>query len=563
MERLKASRFGQHLLTASPVTLGIGRIGLALLLLFDVLRRWEDLDVWYTNAGLMPNHTMLWAPQARLGFSIFYGVSELHEARFFVGLIVLVYVGLLLGWKTKLMQVLALAAQLSLNCRIHYLTNGGDVALSVLLVWTAFLPLGQWLSIDALRRAMRHSKLEVDNKGTASLEVPAAHAEQLKPPTPYFEWVMGALALQLAVIYLFNYLHKDTDGWATGRVLLDVLHQDRIATAAAEWFRPHVTPGLSMAMTRFTQVVEATLPFWVLWPSRTTRRIAVALGFSLHLGFMLFLNLGVFSTTMLMFWFFMVPHDDLVWLLRKLFGAPKRDEPVKVGESFGRWAAHALLAVEARAVTAVPAFVPRWLQRVSKRFSLDQLEPDAFAPDTALRTRVMDVRRRVGLGLLAFMFVVFCIQTLAQNRPVPQAIKPVPPFWVMWPVEYLHFFQGWGMFAVSPREDATVVVRARTVDGRLVDPLSERASRRSPPGLSIISTRLDHDEFWCDYLSRIGGDRAYEPPLREWILKYPDRTGNPSDRITTFDVVQINDTSPWYGETVPVNTKERVVMHWP
>ena len=134
MERLKASRFGQHLLTASPVTLGIGRIGLALLLLFDVLRRWEDLDVWYTNAGLMPNHTMLWAPQARLGFSIFYGVSELHEARFFVGLIVLVYVGLLLGWKTKLMQVLALAAQLSLNCRIHYLTNGGDVALSVLLV---------------------------------------------------------------------------------------------------------------------------------------------------------------------------------------------------------------------------------------------------------------------------------------------------------------------------------------------------------------------------------------------------------------------------------------------
>ena len=134
MERFKNSLYARQVFWGSPVTFGVARVLLALLLLVDVLRRWPDLDVWYTNAGLMPNHTMLWAPQAKLGFSIFYGVSELHEARFFVGLIVLVYLGLLLGWKTKLMQLLALAAQLSLNCRIHYLTNGGDNALSVLLV---------------------------------------------------------------------------------------------------------------------------------------------------------------------------------------------------------------------------------------------------------------------------------------------------------------------------------------------------------------------------------------------------------------------------------------------
>ncbi|PZR07448.1 MAG: hypothetical protein DI536_27745 [Archangium gephyra] len=559
MERLKASRFAQQLLTASPVTLGAGRVLLALLLLFDVLRRWEDLDVWYTNAGLMPNHTMLWAPQARLGFSIFYGVSELHEARFFVGLIVIVYLLLLVGWKTKLMQLLALAAQLSLNCRVHYLTNGGDVALSVLLVWTAFLPLGSWLSIDSLRRSMRHSKLNVDKHGVATLE---GDPEVLSPPKPYFEWVMGALALQLAVIYLFNYLHKDTDGWRDGRVLLDVMHQDRIATALAEWLRPHVTPGLSMALTRFTQFVEATLPIWVLLPAKSMRRLAIVLGLALHFGFMTFLNLGVFSTTMLMFWFFMIRHDDLVWLGQKVFGAPRKDD-VKVDASLGRWAAHATLAARSRAVTGLPGFVPRWFEALSRRLELDVLEPSPFSPDTAL------TRRRVALGgairnaLLAFMFVVFVIQTLAQNRPVPQAIKPVPPFWVLWPVEYLHFFQGWGMFAVSPREDATVVVRARTFDGRLVDPLSERASRRSPPGINAILTRLGHDEFWCDYLSRIGNDRAYEPPLKEWILRYPDRTGNPNDRIASFDVVQITDVSPWYGETVPTNTRERVVLHYP
>ncbi len=81
--------------------------------------------------------------------------------------------------------------------------------------------------------------------------------------------------------------------------------------------------------------------------------------------------------------------------------------------------------------------------------------------------------------------------------------------------------------------------------------------------MSAILTRLDHDVFWCSYLSRIAGDRAYEPPLREWILKYPERTGNPNDRIASFDVVQLTDTSPMYGEPAPTNQKERVVLHYP
>jgi hypothetical protein len=65
ISRFKASGVARQLFFVSPVTLGVARVGLALLLLFDLLRRWTDLDVWYTNAGLMPNHTMLWAPQSR------------------------------------------------------------------------------------------------------------------------------------------------------------------------------------------------------------------------------------------------------------------------------------------------------------------------------------------------------------------------------------------------------------------------------------------------------------------------------------------------------------------
>ena len=103
----------------------------------------------------------------------------------------------------------------------------------------------------------------------------------------------------------------------------------------------------------------------------------------------------------------------------------------------------------------------------------------------------------------------------------------------------------------------------RTPARLALSPLSERSSARSPPAIHEITDRLDHDEYWCDYLSRIGGDRAYEPPLRDWILAYPQRTGNPNDAIRAFDVIEVKQTSPWYGQTEGTNRTERVLMKYP
>ncbi len=325
MGRFKATAAAQQYFVSSPVTLGLGRVVLALLLLGDVVRRWTDLDVWYTNQGLMPNHTMLWAPQMRLGFSIFYSVSQLHEARFFVVLIIFVYLALLVGWRTRLMQVLALLAHVSLDCRVHYLTNGGDVALSVLLLWTLFLPLGGWLSVDALRLAMRRSRLSLGADGVASLVVDPSTPDALAAPAPRFDWAAGALVAQLAVIYFFNFVHKDGSGWREGRVLLDVLNQNRIATAVAVWVRPYLTYEISLIGTRATQTAEALLPALLLLPVKSlgVRRLAVFIGISLHTGFALFINLGVFSETMICFWFFLLPHEDVTRALRWLGGVRK------------------------------------------------------------------------------------------------------------------------------------------------------------------------------------------------------------------------------------------------
>ena len=627
----------QHWFNASPVTLGVARLYIGCLLLFDLFRRWADLDVWYTNAGLMPNHTMLWKPQAILGYSLFYSVSELHEAQALCLVIGASYLLYLVGFKTKVMQVMALFFQVTLNCRVHYLTNGGDVAFSVLLLWSMFLPLGAWLSVDALLLKMKHSRVQLNADHTAELKIDSQKPELFGPLAPQFQWAFGAVLLQLAVIYFFNFVHKDTSGWSEGRVFHDVLHQDRIVTWLGHMVRPMVTPDLSKLFTQVALKTEMTLPIVLLLPLKSLwlRRVTVILGMSLHLGFAAFINVGIFSFAMIGFFMLLIPHEDMTrvigWVSRKTTGATlyfdadcgvcttsaktllclqstSTQPPAYIVKTNAAAPAEAGVTEEqvhdsvlwltadkkqiwqagvfAELAASMPLSRPfAWLLRLpiantaynafaQRRHDFSAFcglgtcgisrkpEPFALVSDVSLYAERQ--RKRAGLVLLAFVFVSFVIQTLAQNRAVPMSLKiqPVPKL-VTWLVEYTHFYQGWGMFRDSPDSDQTVVVRARTVDGRLVDPLSERAARVSPMEQTFVPARLDHSEFFCDYISRITWDGAYHPPLRDWVLAYPQRTGNPKDQLVSFEVVSITDSTPKMGSQENTNIQQKVILTYP
>jgi hypothetical protein len=191
--------------------------------------------------------------------------------------------------------------------------------------------------------------------------------------------------------------------------------------------------------------------------------------------------------------------------------------------------------------------------------------PEPFAAVEPFRVKLAHWGRRAHGAAFVFMFVVFVCQVLANNRSIPEPLRiRERPFWVEWPVEYLHFIQGWRMFDESPRTDFTVVVRAVTIDGRRVDPLSERASTDAAPGASSIPERLAQNEFFCDYISKIAEDARYHAPLRDWIFAYPNRTGRPNDTIVSFQAVLVSDVSPAMGAPPqPTNTTERVFLQLP
>src|SRR5204863_5555477 len=116
------------------------------------------IALFYSNQGLNPNHMMLWRPPTQWMFSFFFILSHPDEVAVGFAACALVYLLLLVGWRTRLMQVLALICVLSLHGRVTLMENGGDWMLGELALWTAFLPLGRRFSIDAVRERLRRRR---------------------------------------------------------------------------------------------------------------------------------------------------------------------------------------------------------------------------------------------------------------------------------------------------------------------------------------------------------------------------------------------------------------------
>src|SRR5258705_8354847 len=116
--------------TVDPRSLGLCRIGLGALLLWDLLRRVPEIAVWYSNRGLLPNHTSLWRPGAEYMFSFFFAASTVEEAAWMFVFCGLVFLAFTVGYRTRLTHALSLACMVSLHSRAIFLENGGDVALT-------------------------------------------------------------------------------------------------------------------------------------------------------------------------------------------------------------------------------------------------------------------------------------------------------------------------------------------------------------------------------------------------------------------------------------------------
>jgi hypothetical protein len=516
-----ADRFVAVYMTADVRSLAAGRIALALVLLLDLGKRWVQLGSWYTNDGLVPNHTQLWRPVFTYDFSFFFLASYAPQA--IVGFVICAgaYLALLVGVYTRRAQVLSMICVLSLHGRLLIFDNGGDVVLGLLAVWTAFLPTGRVWSVDAVLGSTERNRTPSETKIVS----------------------LGVLAVlcQLAFIYFFNAVHKGGETWRDGSAVHYVLHYDRFVTSFGVWLRERMTPGMARAMTWSTLGMEWVLPWLILSPFAVARcrRAAIVLVIALHVGIGMCINLGVFMPAMIAFAPHLLHGDD--W------------------DALERWWARG--ARRARLAAAWTARGRTIVMRAGRLLSPGRtIRVSGPGPVVAALRAHVPLLRECTVGL----FIVFASnQLLDENQAAHRVIDHHNRAPVAAAVTILNLFQGWSMFAPDvSKTDLSLSVDAVTVDGRHVDPWNEVATPRYPmPGASI-PTRMDQSWLFYQYVTRLPWRPTYQTSFQEWLLRYPQRTGRREDEIVSFKVFKVEDDSPPPGEREPANPRAELIFEY-
>ncbi|HVY27819.1 MAG TPA: HTTM domain-containing protein [Polyangiaceae bacterium] len=424
--------FQQTYLRFDRRVLGLFRIGLSLVLLYDLGRRFPDAALLWSNDGVLTTASLRKVPQGSPQLSFLFGFESGPSVELAFAAMGVVFVLYGAGLFTRWMQVLALVLYSSLNARNLFFEDGGTGTTILLLGWTLLLPLNDRFSLDALRRDAALPTLRARCRSRAEARLPLITFAAL------------CVLLQASVIYLLNAVHKNGHTWRAGDAVHLVLWQHRVNTPFALWFAQHEPAWFSPFASSMTKRTELLLPVLLLWPTqlKLTRPIAFVLALGLHLGIALCLTLGPFSYAMIC----------LVWLAMP--GAAL-DELVLRTQRF-RGFGWRLARVRARVV----ATLSRWRL------------PRLTLP--ALWQRRGRALREVVLG---YMLLVEAGSVLCSNPGVPRALRIHPGPVIDGYKPYVRGFQGWSMFAPdAPTEDGTLVVDAVTRSGRHLDPFNGRAT---------------------------------------------------------------------------------------
>ena len=91
-----------------PRSLGAMRIALGAVLAVDVALKFPEVAAHFSNAGWLSNHYALFRPMSSHLFSVYFAFGSPHEVMVLLTFQLLVCLLLLIGYRTKLMQLLAL-----------------------------------------------------------------------------------------------------------------------------------------------------------------------------------------------------------------------------------------------------------------------------------------------------------------------------------------------------------------------------------------------------------------------------------------------------------------------
>ena len=244
------------------------RIGIALLVISDLLIRIADLKAHYTDEGIWPVELIYnfgWNP-GYWSIHALNGSCILQLCLF--SLHILFALCLLLGFKTRFFTVLVWLFTISLHNRNLFVLQAGDDLLRLVLLWGIFLPWQAHYSLDAKRRPFRYKQSYPANFG---------------------------YLLLIASVYFFSANLKTSAHWlGEGSAAYYALSLEQLRLPIGEWLYPY--PTLLKLLTWLVLLSEYLIAPLILFPSKNgkLRFTAFLILFFLHLGIGLTLYVGLF-----------------------------------------------------------------------------------------------------------------------------------------------------------------------------------------------------------------------------------------------------------------------------
>ncbi|OYR41245.1 deoxyribonuclease HsdR [Halorubrum sp. Ib24] len=478
-----------------PRALGAFRIGLALLLLGDLLvYRLPVVGAFYTDDGVLPRSTL-----AEL--YPFLETVSIHaasgSARVQTGLLALgacAAVCLLVGYRTRASTGLSLVLLASLYARNPFVINGGNTILIVLLFLSLFLPLDARWSLGAGRSSDPGYRDDADEGSSDGGESGVGQR--------VCSLGTAVTLLTIASIYAANVVSKyRSDAWMSGVAVPRIFQIEEFVVLFGPFVSDH-TAVLAAINWLWIALLSASV---LLVAATGWLRTGVALAFvSAHLGMAATMRLGVFPFVMVsvLLLFFPPRVWDAVELLASNLPGPSR-LPERAYRSDGGRATETASPVTSRARRGI-------------RVAAAVLLVGVFV--------ALVVWQAAGVGLV--------------DMPASESAGELSEV-------------SWSFFAPNPPDTSSwYVVRATLESGTTVDASDGGpvAFDRPPDAADTYPTTL-----WHQYGHRIryAGETQYRP-----LAAYAcERTDGSVESVTVFHVEQTVDPNGPVGEPEP---QERV-----
>ena len=484
------------------------RMGIALLLMMDLVIRSTSIIAHYTDAGVLPLETLYtsnWNPNF---FSIYCIGTGWKIIAFIFALNFFFALALFFGYKTRFMSVVCWIFLISLHNRNPLILQGGDELLRLCLFWGIFMPWGKRYSVDNLIS-------QKENENVLILEGNII-SEKKEKKTFYNVGALGYIVL-LFCVYFFSAMLKDSDEWRkSGTALYYALSLDQMAWPLGKAM--YHSPGLLKFLTHYTFYLELLSGFLLFIPIKNQwfRTAFIFLIFTLHLGISLTLYVGLF---------FLIGMVTLVGLIptEGMDRIEKRTKKIRI---------------IFRKIFLWPAKKLQGFLTVKTNFKLNLNE---------------NIKYQLKLLWIGFLFFILCYNVLwCVGKLWNSNIKVNQKF--VWIGYVFRFDQNWGMFAPSVfKDDGWYIYEAEMTDGKMID-LNRDGKEVDYKKPSDIIDLYENDR-WRKFgeIWQLQPDKVKQKFCV--YLRNKWETAHPGQKIKSLKIVyMLESTLPDYKYVLPTRT---------